>query len=126
MIIKDLDKVFKFLDGRNMTVNIMEDEKGSIGGQKVTKKDLTLREVITNSILAPPDRSRQQHPPDPMDGNEKARRYFLAIEIHKTKNQIELSVDDVKLIKDEIGRVYPPLIVGQAYEILDPPKGKTS
>jgi len=34
------------------------------------------------------------------------------MEIHKAKNQVELSVDDIKLIKDEIGRVYPPLIVG--------------
>jgi len=122
MIIKDLGKVFKTLDGRNMTVNIMDDEKGSLGGQKVTKKDLTLREVITNSLLAPPPQGQR----DQMEGAEKARRYYLAMEIHKTKNQIELSVDDVKLIKDEIGRVYPPLIVGQAYEILDPPKGKTS
>ena len=122
MIIKDLNKVFKTLDGRNMTVNIMEDEKGSLGGQKVTKKDLTLREVITNSLLAPPPQGQR----DQMEGAEKARRYFLAIEIYTEKNQVELSVDDIKLIKDEIGRVYPPLIVGQAYEILDPPKGKIS
>ena len=122
MIIKDLNKVFKTLDGRNMTVNIVEDEQGTLGGQKVTKKDLTLREVITNSLLAPPPQGQR----DQMEGAEKARRYFLAIEIHKAKNQVELSVDDIKLIKDEIGRVYPPLIVGQAYEILDPPREKTS
>jgi len=122
MIIKDLGKTFKTLDGRNMTVNIIDDEKGSVGGQKVTKKDLTLREVITNSILSPPPQGQR----DQMEGAEKARRYYLAIEIHTAINQIELSVDDIKLIKDEIGRVYPPLIVGQAYEILDPPKEKTN
>lgn len=125
MIIKDLDKVFKTLDGRDMTMNIVEDEQGSLGGQKVIKKNMTLREVMTNSLLAPPAQG-QQNPRDQMDGAEKARRYYLAMEIHKTKKQIELTVDDVKLIKDEIGRVYPPLIVGQAYEILDPPQGKTS
>jgi len=76
--------------------------------------------------LSPPPPSRQQNPTGNMDGIEKARRYFLAIEIHTAKNQVELSVDDIKLIKDEIGRVYPPLIVGQAYEILDPPREKTS
>lgn len=122
MTIKDLGKVFKTLDGRNMTINIMEDEKGSLGGQKVMKKDLTLREVITNSLLAPPPQGQR----DQMEGAEKARRYYLAMEIHKANKQVELSVDDIKLIKDEIGRVYPPLIVGQAYEILDPPKEKTS
>lgn len=124
MIIKDLNKVFKTLDGRDMTVNIVDDEKGSIGGQKVTKKDLTLREVMTNAILSPPQ--NQQNPREQIEGAEKARRYYLAMEIHKSKKQIELNVDDIKLIKDEIGRVYPPLIVGQAFEILDPPKGLPS
>ena len=122
MIIKDLNKVFKTLDGRNMTMNVMDDEQGSLGGQKITKKDLTLREVVTNSLLAPPPQGQREQ----MDGNEKARRYYLAMEIHKSKKQVELSVDDIKLIKDEIGRVYPPLIVGQAFEILDPPKGSVS
>ena len=124
MIIKDLDKVFKTLDGRNMTISVMDDEQGSLGGQKVTKADLTLREVITNSILSP--QRDQQNPREKIDGNEKARRCYLAMEIYKAKKQIELNVDDIKLIKDEIGRVYPPLIVGQAYEILDPPKGSVS
>lgn len=126
MIIKDLNKVFKLLDGRNMTVNIVDDEKGSIGGQKVTTKDLTLREVVTNSLLAPPPDQQMGRPAEVIEGAEKARRYYLAIEIYKAKKQIELNVDNIKLIMDEIGRVYPPIIVGQAYEILDPPEGSSS
>jgi len=72
MIIKDLNKIFQTLDSRNMTVNIMEDEQGSIGGQKITKKDLTMRDVITNSLLAPSPQGQR----DQMEGAEKARRYF--------------------------------------------------
>jgi hypothetical protein len=116
MIIKDLDKVFKTLDGRNMKVNIADGEPGTVGGQKVTQKDLTLREVITNSILSP----QPQNQREPISGAEKARRYNIAIMVHKAKKQVELDLEDVTLIKDEIGRIYPPMIVGQSFEILDP------
>lgn len=46
----------------------------------------------------------------------------LAREIYKSNGLIDLTVDDVKLLKEYINKRYNrnPLIVTQAYEILDP------
>jgi hypothetical protein len=49
---------------------------------------------------------------------QKEDRFLLAVKI-KDK-PIELSVDEVKTLKDLIGLAYGPLIVGRANAILDP------
>ena len=116
MIIKNLDMVFKTLEGRDMLINVVDNEPDANGRQKITPKKITLRDAITSSLLSDGADGR----PSTIAGAEKARRYFLATKIHQAKEQVELSVDDAKLIKDEIGKVYPPLVVGQAYAVLDP------
>lgn len=78
------------------------------------KDDLTMRNVCVNALLANYSDERD------IDGNEKAKRYELAMKIHLEKKEIELEIDDVKLIKDLIGKMHFPLVVGQAYRILDP------
>lgn len=117
MMIKDLDKVFRTLNGQKMTFQTPKDEPGSVGGNKMETRDLTIREAVVNSLLSTNQR-------ETILGIEKARRYSLAMKVYQAKKQVELTVEDVTLIKDEIGRIYPPLVVGQAYEFLDPPKGE--
>ena len=77
------------------------------------KEPLTMRIVCTNSLLTPTQDDKN------IDGNEKAKRFELAMRIY-TEDEIDLNVDELKLLKDLIGRLYTPLVVGRAYQILDP------
>ena len=72
--------------------------------------DFLLSDVCMNALLSPDDEKEPE---------EKVRRYKLAVKCSNGKDP-ELSVEDIALLKKLIGRVYPPLIVGRAYEILDP------
>lgn len=60
---------------------------------------------------------------DNPDGTEKYRRWNLAKIIQKF-DEPELRVDDLKLIKDMIAKAYGPIVIGPAYELLDPPAEK--
>jgi hypothetical protein len=73
----------------------------------------TIAKAATNALLTLDQKDGE------VSGSEKARRFKLAMQIHAGGNQ-DLSVDDVSTIKKLIGRLYPPLVVGRAYEILDP------
>lgn len=60
-----------------------------------------------------------------LEGKEKYRRGHLASRIYGAKEPIALDVDDVKLVKDLIGRTYGPRVVNEAWDLLDPPAGET-
>jgi hypothetical protein len=74
-------------------------------------KELTLLNVATTSLLAVFDDER-------IDGQEKAKRGMLAIKIHSNPD-VELTVEEIALIKRLIGKTYVPLVVARAYEIIE-------
>jgi hypothetical protein len=55
-----------------------------------------------------------------LDGKEKYRRGALASKIYGCKEPIALDLEDVKLVKDLIGKIYGPRIVKEAWDLLDP------
>ena len=55
---------------------------------------------------------------DNMPGAEKARLYALGMKI-QAEAEPDLPVEDWTLIKDRIGKAYGPLVVGQAYAMID-------
>jgi len=55
-----------------------------------------------------------------LDGKEKYRRGALASRIYGAKEAIALDVDDLKLVKDLIGKIYGPRVVHEAWDLLDP------
>ena len=57
-----------------------------------------------------------------LDPKEKYRRGALAARIYGAKEPIALDVDDLKLVKDQIGRAYGPHIVKMAWDLLDAPE----
>ena len=141
MIIKNLKMVIKTLDGQNMKTTILEEvkedekeeETGKVlfkkGAQKPVQKDLIFRSVITNALLTDQLEVCQScgraGVSEKIDGDEKARRGWLSQKIYKAKTEVEVDRDDVKLIEERIGKVYPAMIVCQAWELL-PPLGKVS
>jgi hypothetical protein len=56
---------------------------------------------------------------DKLSGEEKGRRYELALKVQEAKEAIDLSVDDVSFIKKLCDDHFAPLIVGQTRRLLD-------
>lgn len=82
----------------------------SVDGSGDEPSELTLRSVAFSSVL-----NNEQG----MDGATKVKRYDLALRIHKSNGSLELKVDEVALVKKMIGKHMSPLVVGQAWPMLD-------
>jgi hypothetical protein len=79
--------------------------------------DATLRDVAVKALLVilPEGPGAPQVKPD-----ERAKRGWLAQKIHDAQEPLELKAEQVALLKDLIGKLYPPLTVMRAWAILDP------
>jgi hypothetical protein len=91
-------KELKTLDGKSI----------SFADRKVTK----LKDICLDALLATFEDERN------LAGEEKARRYVLATQIY-SNSDTDLTIEDVALIKRLIGKGFAPIIVGQAFEILE-------
>ena len=74
----------------------------------------TLRDAAVVALDAVSDDDRK------LDGKGKYRRGHLASRIYGCKEPIVLDVDDLKLVKDLIGKIYGPRVVHEAWDLLDP------
>ena len=69
------------------------------------------------SILALTANSKD--PSKQLGGIEKVKRFTLAQKIN-CGGEIELTVEEISLIKQLIGEIFIVLVVGRCYELLDP------
>lgn len=74
---------------------------------------LTLCDVALNALLATFEDERA------LTGKEKADRYQLALKINKKPAEVDLTAEQMTLLKTLTGKAYGPLIVGQVYELLE-------
>lgn len=54
-------------------------------------------------------------------GEDKYAAYKLADRIRNATGAIDVKVEQVTLIKQRIGKAYPPAIMGQCWDLLEPP-----
>lgn len=54
-----------------------------------------------------------------LTGKQKVERYQLALKINKRPKEVDLTSDQLVMLKDLIAKAFGPLIVGQAYEVLE-------
>lgn len=73
----------------------------------VTLKWATVEALLTTDAKSPPP------------GEEKVRRYELAISIQESDGPLDLGVDDLSFIKRLCDAHFPPLIVGQTRKALE-------
>jgi hypothetical protein len=73
-------------------------------------QDLTLGSVCINSILTPVQTDTVE---------QKLEKYDIFKKLRDGKAEVELSVEEIALLKKSIGTVNPPLIVGQAFEMIE-------
>lgn len=78
-------------------------------------EDLTLKHVIVNALLA-----EFEAEANTITGEDKLRRYRLAMTVMDGKAEIELEAAQVVEIKDLIGKGWSPLIAGQSWELIEP------
>ena len=95
----DFKQTMKTLDGEDLKA---EDKRTVI----------TLQQVATQALL-----NMSEKDPDAQNGEQKAKRYELAMKIFNDTE--ELSIDEAKLLKDLIGRYFNPIVVGQAWKMLE-------
>lgn len=91
-----LDKVLTNLDGKALQND---------------GKNLTLRDVCASALLQV---SAQENIP----GDEKVKRYTLALAVFSSKEDLDLAVEDVALIKKLVGEQFAPMVVGQVWGFL--------
>lgn len=110
----NLNYKFKALNGVFITQKVDIGKKDEDGKPIMKDEPLTLGKACAVALLG--------NFPGELSGDEKVKRYSLAMDIHKAKNSIDLTVEDVSLIKELIAKVYSVLVTGQAWQILDPVK----
>jgi len=74
----------------------------------------TLRMALVNALLSPVQKE---------SGVEKIKKYDLAMKIHKN-DKVDLTAEEITLLKARVGEVFPVLIVGQVFEILEGKKNE--
>jgi len=89
----------KTLDGQ-----VMKDNDGQ--GNAI---DATVKMVIVNAILAPVQKE---------SGVDKVKKFDLAQRIYKS-DEVDLTAEEISLIKERVGESFPPIVVGQIWNLLE-------
>ena len=77
---------------------------------------ITLRDAAVEALNRP-------EPREQIDEVEKLKRFTLSLKVYGSRGDgADLTVEDIALIKQRIGKIFPPIVVGRSFELLDPPK----
>jgi len=74
--------------------------------------NLTLKDVIITSVLSPIQGDDQKVKFDKYEIYKKVKDDYVG-------GEVELTAEEIALIKKCIGQLQPPLILGQAFEMLE-------
>ena|SRR6185436_12502090 len=74
-------------------------------------KPITLRDVFSIGL-------NSQLPDEKMTADQKAKIFQITTKLY-TNNEVDLTVDQLALIKEQVGKVYNPLVYGRVCEIID-------
>lgn len=84
------------------------------GKSCVSYIDVTIGYAIAHALFMQFDDERS------LSGDQKWARGELAWRIQHAKQSIDLTAEDVVVIKRCVGKAYPPLVVQQVFPLLDP------
>jgi hypothetical protein len=94
----DFSQIIRDLDG----VSLKNDDKS----------DAKLKNVCEKALLS-------EAPGIKVTDEDKLKRYSLALKIHDAVDKLDLTTDDISFIKKSISAVFPTLIVGRSFEMLE-------
>ncbi len=95
----DFTQEIKTLDGKSLPYN--------------ENKKTLLKDVSCDALLAQFNDERD------LPGEEKCKRWLLATRIYSNPQNIDLTVEEIVLVKKIIGKAYPPLVVGQSWNYIE-------
>ncbi len=78
----------------------------------ITEEPATLRWAAVEALLTTDSKVS-------LPGEEKAKRYELALKIQESNGSIDLGVDDVSFIKKICDAHFAPLVMGQTRKMLE-------
>jgi len=121
----DVTHVLKSLKGKPLTELerydnpnfVSTEETPNEQAQHTRKKEVTLRDVCVNMFAIAIDSDKGA------SGVEKNKWFVLSLKIYE-QDKPEFSPEEIVLLKKRIGKIYPSIVVGRAYELLDPVEGK--
>lgn len=108
----------------NNVINSLDEKPIQIGeracqfcGRPTDEKPLTVRIACTEALgSAYQDEVRDR----PISGEEKMKRYRLAIKVQDAENEIELDAKQITTILELISKRFPsPVVYGRLYDILN-------
>lgn len=87
----------------------------SLEGKEIKdgKNAITLKNIMVEACVTAIKGDEAQ------SGEEKLKLYQLATKIQEAKKEIDLTIEEIALIKDRIGKGYNVLTVGQAWQMLE-------
>ena len=93
--------------------DIIKEALPMIEGEEQKYAPITLGSLCVNAMLS-------NDPKEVIIGTVKANRWNLAMKIHGQVD-VELTAEEVTLIKDLIGKTHSTLVVGRVYDFLEAP-----
>ena len=78
-----------------------------------TQNVFTLKKAVLTALVSNFEDERT------LSGEEKLKRWELALKIKNASDPVSLTVEDVAEIKKLVGKLYGTLVVGQAYKMLE-------
>jgi len=89
--------------------NQLNDVEGKpLQGDK--SKTLTMRDVCINSLLTPVQGD---------DEKIKWEKYEIFKKLRDSADEVELKLEELSLLKKAVGKLQPPLLMGQIWEMLE-------
>lgn len=115
----DLNFKIKRLDGSEF-IDLEADGVDEDGKPKFKEsKPMTLRKAIVDSLTS------NYQDEQKLEASKKAERGFLAMKIwNHPEPAIDLTVEEIALCKDLIGKRFTPLIIALSWSVLDPASEK--
>ena len=108
----DFSQVMKGMDGEPLKVK----EADPVTGMQVeTENPFDLKYVVTQALLG-------QLQGEKLEGVKSYKRFKLVERIRDKGPEVELTAEEISEIKTRVGQMYLANIVGQAWDMLDPPK----
>lgn len=86
---------------RDVEGNILKGEK---------ERPLTMRDVCINSLLTPVQGD---------DEKVKWEKYEIFKSMRDSKEEVDLKIEQITILKKAVGKVQPPLLMGQIWDMLE-------
>jgi hypothetical protein len=73
-----------------------------------------LKDILVKAMIEPSQGEAQT-----MKGEVKFQRYMLAQKIYQSEGVVDFEIEDLALLRESVGKLFGPLVVGQVWSMLE-------